>query len=95
MVQARLEDRGKKKRDKEMRRQRTHNKNWAARATLILSAAIMLGVSSGEINASQKPNRPPTNQKVRARKLGSVDQLKEAFQNDAGKVRLVALISPT
>jgi hypothetical protein len=77
-------------------RQRADNKHWVARTILILSAAIMLGVSSGEINASQKPSRTATaSRKARIPKLGSVDRFKEAFQNDAGKVRLVALISPT
>ena len=79
-----------------MRTQRAGIKHWLARTILIFSAAILLGVSSGELNASQKPNRTvPASRKSRIPKLGNVDHLREAFQHDAGKVRLVALISPT
>jgi hypothetical protein len=79
-----------------MRTQRAGIKHWVARTIIIFSAAILLGVSGGEINASQKPNRTaPASRRSRIPKLGNVDQFKEGFQHDAGKVRLVALISPT
>ena len=78
-----------------MIRQRADNKNWAARATLILSAAIMLGVSASEINASQNARRYSTQSRKSRIQLRNVNHFKEAFQNDEGKVRLVALISPT
>jgi len=46
--------------------------------------------------AAQKRGRSTaTAGKVRHPEPGSVGQFKDAFQNDAGKVRLVALISPT
>jgi hypothetical protein len=61
-----------------------------------LLAAILLGISAVEANASQKPNRlASASRKSRISAPGSVDQFRKAFENDAGKVRLVALISPT
>ena len=63
---------------------------------LLVLAAILFVVSLPSSNVAQK--RGPSavaSRKARAPKLGSVEQFKDAFQNDAEKVRLVALISPT
>jgi hypothetical protein len=63
--------------------------------TLILLAAILVGVSASEINASQNARRYSTPGRKSRIQLRNVNHFKEAFQNDTGKVRLVALISPT
>jgi hypothetical protein len=67
-------------------------KRWA----LIVFAAVLFGVCLAPGKAAQKPGRSaPASRKARAVELRSVEQFKDAFQNDAGTVRLVALISPT
>jgi hypothetical protein len=67
-------------------------KQWV----LILLAAILFGVSADTCNAALKSGRSTAaNRRTRTPGLRSVDQFKEAFQKDAGKVRLVALVSPT
>lgn len=67
-------------------------KKWA----LIVLAAILFGINSPSNVAAQKRGRAAAaSPKTRTPELGSVDQFKVAFQNDTGKVRLVALISPT
>lgn len=64
--------------------------------TLIASAAIPFGVS-GLANAGvQRAGRPQTRiSRPRLVELRTIDQLKEVFERDAGKVRLVVLVSPT
>ena len=67
-------------------------KQWA----LMVLAAILLGGALPSSIAAQKRDRSAAvSRKARAPQLGKVDQFKEAFQNDRGKVRLVALVSPT
>ena len=78
-----------------MRKQRAAISHWVLRTTLIFLGAILFGVSAAEINASQKPNRVSTASRKARIQLRNVAQFKEAFQNDAGKIRLVALVSPT
>lgn len=55
--------------------------------------------SSGSSLAAPKQTRRTTTQlaknAVRIIELHSIDQLQEAFQRDNGKVRLVAILSPT
>ena len=64
-------------------------------AILIASAAIPLSISALATSA-QKTKRPnPRISRPRLVELRSVDQLRELFQRDSGKVRLVALVSPT
>jgi hypothetical protein len=70
-------------------------KHSVLRAALTLLAAVLLGVSVSEAKASQKPNRVSTASRKARIQLRNIDQFKEAFQNDAGKIRLVALVSPT
>lgn len=67
-------------------------KQWV----LIVLAAILIGDTLPSSIAAQKRGRSAAaSRKARAQELGSIDQFKEAFQKDAGKVRLVALVSPT
>lgn len=67
-------------------------KQWA----LLILAAILFGVCLPSSNAAQKPGRSAaTSRKSRMLELGGVEQFKDSFQNDSGKVRLVALVSPT
>ena len=67
-----------------------------AMATILACAVIPQ--SAGE-NASANPREPrrshAQSSRVRVALLRSVDELKEAFQQDSGKVRLVVLVSPT
>lgn len=64
--------------------------------TLIASAAIPFGVSALANAGVQRPARSQTRiSPSRLVELRSIDQLKEVFERDAGKVRLVALVSPT
>lgn len=57
-------------------------------ATIASSTAALKG------SGSQRP-RHTVSRARRTSQLRNVDQLKEAFQRDSGKVRLVALLSPT
>jgi hypothetical protein len=67
-------------------------KQWG----LLVLAAMLFVVSLPSSNAAQKRGRSAVaTRKARAPKPGSVEQFKDAFQNDADNVRLVALISPT
>jgi hypothetical protein len=68
-------------------------KQWA----LIALAAILFGINpASSISAQQKRSRSAAAvRNPRLSELVSITQLKEAFQRDAGKVRLVALLSPT
>jgi hypothetical protein len=63
---------------------------------LAVFASIIFAVNLPPTNAAQKHRRSPAlSRQTRAPELGDVGQFKEAFQADAGKVRLVALVSPT
>ena len=64
---------------------------------LFVFAFCISGVGVLPTNAAQKHRRSTTavSSQAGAPRLGNVRQFKEAFQNDAGKVRLVALVSPT
>jgi hypothetical protein len=68
-------------------------------AVLALVAFLCIPPISSNSFAAQKTGkqkRPLAVRKaVRVIELGEIDQLKEAFQRDAGKVRLVTILSPT
>jgi hypothetical protein len=65
-------------------------------SALILFAVVLFALSADTGNAAQKPDRSAAvSRQTRTPELGSINRFKEAFQNDEGKVRLVALISPT
>ena len=67
-------------------------KHW----TLIGLAAMLLVATLPSSNAAQSRGRSTVASRYhRALELGTAEQFKGAFQRDAGKVRLVALISPT
>ena len=63
---------------------------------LIVLVAIVFEVSLPLRYLAKNQNRSITvSRAARVPQLGSVEQFKEAFQKDAGKIRLVALLSPT
>ena len=64
---------------------------------LLVFAFIIFAVNLAPANAAQKHRRSSgaVSRQTRAPQLGDVEQFKAAFQTDAGKVRLVALVSPT
>ena len=65
-------------------------------SSLILLAVVLFALSADTGKAVQKPDRSAAvSRQTPTPELGSIDRFKEAFQNDEGKVRLVALISPT
>jgi len=67
-------------------------KQWA----LILLAAILLSLSADRSNAAQKRSGSTSaSRKARGVELRGVERFKDVFQSDQGKVRLVALVSPT
>ena len=64
--------------------------------SVTILAAILFAINADTSHAAQKRGRPTTASRyAQAPELGSVAQFKDAFQNDQGKIRLVALISPT
>jgi hypothetical protein len=67
-----------------------------SRLTLIVAAVILCTFSAATSNAAQKAARSPASRhKSKAIELAAIEQLKEAFRNDDGNVRLVVLVSPT
>ena len=65
-------------------------------AITLLLGVILFGLGSLRSNAAQKPRRSASARRQAViPELNTIDQLKEAFERDAGKVRLVALLSPT
>lgn len=79
-----------------MTKQRSENrKRCPASITLIALLAILCGVGSGTSDGAQKVRSGAAARKSRAVELIRIEQLKEVFERDAGKVRLVALVSPT
>lgn len=73
-----------------------HLNQWRRALVLIFLAALLPMTSTAHQTAAQKSHRArPVSRASRVHELVDVDQLKKLFQNDAGKVRLVALVSPT
>jgi|GEM_PF-1222926 len=63
---------------------------------VLLATAILFCLNPSPTNAAQKRSRATAAiRKPRPVELHSVDQLKEAFESDAGKIRMVVLVSPT
>jgi hypothetical protein len=59
-------------------------------------ALLLLGFWDTAAAEAQKSKRSvPVNRRVDLSEVHSTKQLKEAFDRDTGKVRLVALLSPT
>ena len=80
-----------------MRTERADNlKQRVATITLVVLAAILFDASATASHAAQKPRRSAqAGRKAQAVELSDIGQLKGLFQADAGKVRLVTLVSPT
>ncbi len=65
-------------------------------ALTILVGTVVIGHAPSPSSAAQKSRRSVSARRNAAiLELGSIDQLKDAFERDAGKLRLVALLSPT
>jgi hypothetical protein len=64
---------------------------------LVVFASILFAINLPSADASQKHRRATgaVGRQTRAPQLRDVEQFKAAFQTDAGKMRLVALVSPT
>jgi Tfp pilus assembly protein PilE len=80
-----------------MRDQYEYHPNRLRRALALIFVAALLSVTSAaHQNSVQKSHRSRAASRTsRVHELVDVDQLKKFFQDDAGKVRLVALVSPT
>ena len=74
-------------------------KQTGTRRGLLLTvsvALLLLGFWNTAAADAQKSKRSvPAHRRVIISELHSTEQLKEAFERDIGKVRLVALLSPT
>lgn len=67
-------------------------------ALLAIAACLIFPSYSGSSFAAQKQEKqkkPVTAKAGQVIELRKIDQLKEAFQRDAGKVRFVTILSPT
>jgi hypothetical protein len=77
------------------------NRKLANRAIMLLTviASAIIPVCFNDAFAAQKAathkKPPPAKPAARVIQLRDIDQLREAFQGDAGKVRLVMILSPT
>lgn len=80
-----------------MRDQYEYHLNRLRRALVLIFVAALLSVTStAHQNYAQKSHRSRrASHTLRVHELVDVDQLRKRFQSDAGKVRLVALVSPT
>lgn len=77
-----------------MRKERAGSLKLAT-ITLLLGA-VLFGLDPSTSSGAQKSRRSASARRQAAiPELLSTDQLKEAFERDAGKVRMVALLSPT
>jgi len=64
--------------------------------TALLLGALVLALSSSTTSAKQKSGRSASARRnAPIAELLNTGQLKEAFERDAGKVRMFALLSPT
>ena len=77
------------------------NRKLAHRAIMLLAviASAVIPVGFNDAFAAQKAaahkKPPPAKPAARVIELRDIDQLREAFRGDAGKVRLVMILSPT
>jgi len=80
-----------------MRDQYEYHLNQLRRALVLIFVTALLSVTAtAHQNGAQNSRRSrPASRASRVHELVDVDQLKKLFQDDAGKVRLVALVSPT
>ena len=73
---------------------------WLVLLIIISCASGSLGNIAVTGDGAQTSSAPPAKAKITAGndslpRLRSLDQLKDVFRRDTGKVRLVALLSPT
>jgi hypothetical protein len=65
-------------------------------ATIVACTAIPQSAGKrASANSLERRQSRTLNRRVRIAQLRNVDELKEVFQRDFGKVRLVVLVSPT
>jgi hypothetical protein len=66
---------------------------------LAILAFFIFPSYSESLSAAQKKEKPrkaiPAKKAIRVTELRELDQLKQAFQRDAGKIRFVTILSPT
>ena len=73
-----------------------HSRKVPAGSVLVLAAIVLLAGDATVSSAGQKSRGAAVvSRRVRRSPLQNVDRLKEAFQRDAGKLRMVVLLSPT
>jgi len=71
-------------------------KKMKKKLALIAVAFIVFNINlQRAASAPKHTSSIPSRRGARPARLGSVEQFKAAFQSDEGKVRLVALVSPT
>jgi hypothetical protein len=63
----------------------------AVLACYIFAVSLLPGIAAQK----HRPSITTVGRHSETIQLGNVGQFKEAFQNDAGKLRLVAIVSPT
>jgi hypothetical protein len=69
---------------------------WGGLLSGLIALAAGAGAPASSNSASFGPTDPaPAASKTKVLSLSGLDPLKEKFQRDAGKIRLVALVSPT
>ena len=85
------EDCTHKKGEKEMRQIRADR----ILALLAIVASLSFPSYSSKSFAAQKQKKPVVAKAGQVIELRKIDQLKEAFQRDDGKVRFVTILSPT
>lgn len=77
-----------------MRIQRTEL--WKLVRFALLLAAVLFGISPSSSSGTQTARRSASARRQTAvPALRRIDPLKRAFQHDAGRVRLVTILSPT
>jgi hypothetical protein len=77
-----------------MRQKRT-NRTRALLAIVAFLAFSSYSSNSFAVQKKEKQKEPPVAHAGQVIKVRKIDQLKEAFQRDAGKVRFVTILSPT
>ena len=65
------------------------------RPARLLSILLALALASSACTSGPTPGTHPTSRNGRVAELRSISELRERFNEDSGKVRLILLISPT
>ena len=64
-------------------------------ALSVIAACLVLSADSGSAVAAQRKSRHQKTHAVKLVRLRDIEPLQAAFQRDAGKIRLVTILSPT